>query len=129
MEVAMDSFDPRYQEFYNGPLTKDLRARLQRFRDDNNATLQDIGSELGFSGAFISTLLNASKPASIRTKHMARIVQKVEHSEIELGWRKPIELPKVKTSDRSLSLDDHVDAIEAMGYSVTLTRKSRQNAA
>jgi hypothetical protein len=124
----MGSFDPRFQEYYNGPLTKEFRARLQRFRDDNNATLQDIGNELGFSGAFVSTLLNASKPASIRTKHMARIVQTVEDAEIELGWRKPIEA-KEKPENLSMSLDDHVDAIEAMGYSVTLTRKPRRSAA
>lgn len=102
--------------------------RLAAIRDDNNATLQDIGRELGFSGPFISTLLNASKPASIRTKHVAKIVQKVEHAEIEFGWRKPNK-PEQKTETRSMSLDDHVDAIEAMGYSVTLARKPRHNAA
>jgi hypothetical protein len=124
-EIAMDTFNPRYQEFLNGPLTKEFRARLQRFRDDNGATLQDIGTELGFSGAFVSTLLNPKHPANIRTKHVAKVVQKVEEAEIELGWRKP-ERPTKKQEPSTMSLDDHVDAIEAMGYSVTLVRKPRQ---
>jgi hypothetical protein len=121
----MDTFDPRYQEFHNGPLTKALRARLQRFRDDNGATLQDIGIELGFSGPFISTLLNTKRPANIRTKHVATVVEKIDRAEIGLGWRKP-QKPEETLDTSKMSLDDHVDAIEAMGYNVTLVRKSRQ---
>jgi transcriptional regulator with XRE-family HTH domain len=119
----MNTFDPAYQDHYNGPLTQSFRDRLQRFRTDKGATLQDIGTELGVSGAFVSKLLNPAAPANISTKHVPRIVQKVEHAEIEYGWRTPYKVVPAKSA--SLSLDQLVDAIEAMGYSVTLTRKPR----
>ena len=122
----METFDPRYQESYNGPLSADLRKRLQRFRDENGATLADIGKELGFSGAFISTLLHSKHPANIRTMHISKIVSRVEHAEAELGWLKAAPTQeKAASAQKALTLDQHVDAIEAMGYSVTLTRKAR----
>jgi transcriptional regulator with XRE-family HTH domain len=122
----METFDPRYQESLNGPLSPDLRKRLQRFREENGATLADIGKELGFSGAFISTLLHQKHPANIRTIHISKIVNRVEHAETELGWLKaPPEEKGARSPKALLTLDQHVDAIEAMGYSVTLTRKTR----
>lgn len=122
----METFDPRYQQSFNGPLSTDLSKRLQRFRDENGATLADIGKELGFSGAFISTLLHPKHPANIRTMHISKVVSRVEHAENELGWLKA-DRPQEKgaSSPKALTLDQHVDAIEAMGYSVTLTRKTR----
>lgn len=122
----MESFNPAYQESYNGPLSKELRARIQRFRDENGATLQEIGKELSFSGPFISTLLNPKNPARIRTKHIDKIVSRVELAEIDLGWRKPAPSVKVDSQQaKAMTLDDHVDAIEGMGYAVTLVRKPR----
>lgn len=85
----MEGYDPRYQVSLNGPLTKETRDRLQRFRTEQGSTLKDIGDALGFSGPFISTLLNAKSPASIRTKHIPKMVRAIEDAEIEVGWRKP----------------------------------------
>jgi transcriptional regulator with XRE-family HTH domain len=115
-EIAMEGFDSRYQEHMNGPLTKDLRDRLQRFRNEQGSTLKDIGDRLGFSGAFISTLLNPKSPAHIRTKHIPKMVLAIEHAEIESGWRKP-GLGK-PVSD--LSLEELIKAISSKGFDVTI---------
>lgn len=118
----MKNFDARYQEHYNGPLTKGLRDRLQRFRTDNNATLQDIGDELGISGTFVGKLLNSDAPANISTKHVPRIVQKVEHAEIELGWASK----SVAASSKSLPADvaSLMREITRLGYDVSVTLRA-----
>lgn len=97
----MEGYDPRYQTTPNGPLTKELRDRLQKFRTEQGSTLKDIGDRLGFSGPFISTLLNAKSPASIRTKHLPKMVQAIEHAEIESGWRSPVARKDVNGDERS----------------------------
>jgi hypothetical protein len=116
----MNNFDPVNQEHYNGPLSRQLRERLQRFRTDNNATLQDIGNELGLTGSFVGKLLDSKSPANISTKHVARIVQKVEHAEIELGWapKKGNQTPPKNVPPGLASL---MREITRLGYDVSVT--------
>jgi hypothetical protein len=83
--------DPQYQDKKNGPLSKALRDRLSAFR--SFSTLADIGKEIGFSGPFVSQILNEKNPARVDSKHISRIARVVEDNEIkyakELGLTKP----------------------------------------
>ena len=122
----MSNFDPRYQTEKDGSLTKSLRDRLQKFRE-NGATLADIGARLGFSGAFISQLLNEKRPGRIRTIHIRALVQAVEHAEIEEGIvDNPTSATKPLTNDASqLPLEDLIRAISAKGFDVTVTPRTK----
>lgn len=122
----MSNFDPRYQTEKDGPLTQKLRDRLQKFRQ-NGSTLADIGTRLGFSGAFISQLLNEKKPARIRSIHIPGLVQAVEHAEIEEGIvTKPGNALLSVVNDASkLPLEDLIRAISAKGFDVTVTPRAK----
>ncbi len=123
----MTNFDPRYQLSKDGPLSKDVRVRLKKFRE-KGYTLAQIGTRLGFSGAFISQLLNDSTPARIRSIHVPGLVQAIEHAEIEEGLVKGPRPGKSQpaTSDASqLPLEELIRAISAKGFDVTVTPKVR----
>jgi transcriptional regulator with XRE-family HTH domain len=115
-------FDARYQVSNNGPLTKDVRDRLDKFRQIG-FTLKDIGDRLGFSGPFISQLLNSKSPGRVRTIHIPKIIQAIEHAEIENGIAPNIAAPKNKTAISEMSLEALMHAIEAKGFEVTVKPK------
>jgi hypothetical protein len=84
-------YDPRYQEERNGPLSKAVRSRLSAFR--SFSTLAEIGKSIGFSGPFVSQILNEKSPARVDSKHIPRIVRVLEENEFkyakELGLKSP----------------------------------------
>lgn len=121
-------FDSRYQDEKNGPLNKDLRDRLRRFR--SIFTLAEIGDTLKFSGPFVSQLLNETKPARVDSKHIDRIVRAIEDGEVKhakkLGFNKPQHQngSTLPASDEKQTLDYHLAAIDALGWKITgLQRK------
>lgn len=117
-------FDPRYQQSKDGPLSKELRKRLNAFRE-LGFTLKDIGDRLGFSGPFISQLLNEKTPARIRSIHIPKVVQAIEHAEIENGLRNAV--PKIGAAKRQiddLSLEELMNAISAKGFEVSVKPKA-----
>lgn len=75
-------YDDRYQDGKNGPLKKDIRDRIAIFRT-RGSTLADIGEALGFSGPFVSQLLNEKRPGRVRTIHIPRIIKALEKAERE----------------------------------------------
>ena len=115
-------FDPRYQESKNGPLTKDIRDRISAFRT-LGSTLAEIGNALGLSGPFVSQLLNDKTPARIATKHIPRIIKVLEERE-QKYMKKPTAPREEKSGNTGLpgmSLEDHLRAIKALGYGVTIS--------
>ncbi|MCP3468511.1 hypothetical protein [Bradyrhizobium sp. CCGUVB23] len=121
-------FDSRYQDEKNGPLKKDLRDRLRRFR--SLFTLAEIGDTLKFSGPFVSQLLNEKNPARVDSKHIERIVRAIEEGEVKhakkLGLNKPQHQIGSPTPayDEKQTLDYHLAAIDALGWKITgLQRK------
>ena len=125
--IAMESFDKRYQARHNGPLTAEVRARLNRFREDGS-TLKDIGDALGISGAFVSKLLNPKDPANISTKHIPRIIKTLEHHEQTNGYAPKKEQADASSSKFSkledLPLEDLIRAISAKGFDVSVTPRA-----
>jgi hypothetical protein len=125
------SFDERYQDGKNGPLNKALRDRLARFR--SIFTLAEIGEAVGFSGPFVSQILNERHPARVDSKHIERVVRAVEDAETKyakkLGLTKmpngagipaPVPSPQEKNT-----LDYHLNAIDALGWKIMgLERKA-----
>ena len=125
--IAMEGFDKRYQERHNGPLTKEVRARLQQFRE-NGSTLQQIGNALGISGAFVSKLLNPKGPANISSIHIHRIIKALEHHE-QLNGSAPKKEPEVVPSSNPSKLEDFpledlIRAISTKGFDVCVTPRT-----
>lgn len=121
-------FDSRYQDEKNGPLKKELRDRLRRFR--SLFTLAEIGDTLDFSGPFVSQLLNEKNPARVDSKHIERIVRAIEDGEVKhakkLGLNRPQSQsgPAPLASHERQTLDYHLAAIDALGWKITgLQRK------
>jgi hypothetical protein len=123
-------FDPRYQDEKNGPLKKEMRERLRRFR--SFFTLAEIGETLKFSGPFVSQILNEKNPARIDSKHIERIVRAIEEGEVKhskkLGLHKLHHqngsAPQAPATDEKPTLDYHLAAIDALGWKITgLQRK------
>ena len=81
------AYDPKYQTSENGPLTPAFRNRVDTVKNRLNYTLAQTGKELGFSGPFVSTLLNAGNPGRVRTKHIERMIDAVEKMEVKAGIR------------------------------------------
>jgi predicted nucleotide-binding protein len=75
-------YDDRYQDGKNGPLKKEIRDRIAVFRT-RGSTLADIGEALGFSGPFVSQLLNERRPGRVRSIHVPRIIKALEVAERE----------------------------------------------
>lgn len=122
-------YDDRYQDEKNGPLNKALRARLSAFR--SFSTLADIGKAVGFSGPFISQILNEKNPARVDSKHLPRIVRAVEDGEAKyakkLGLIKPHPQNGAGTPapEEKKTLDYHLNAIDALGWKIMgLERKA-----
>ncbi|MEJ0075279.1 MAG: hypothetical protein WDO17_07495 [Alphaproteobacteria bacterium] len=127
------SFDENYQDGRNGPLKKELRDRLTRFR--SIFTLAEIGDAVGFSGPFISQILNEKNPARVDSKHIERIVRAVEEAETKyakkLGLTKPASqngtpaaAPAPSPQEKN-TLDYHLNAIDALGWKIMgLERKA-----
>lgn len=119
------NFDTRYQAEKNGPLKKELTDRIRRFR--SFFTLAEIGGTLGFSGAFISQILNEKTPARVDSKHIPRIVKAL--SDAEAKYQKKLGLsdtvaPVVVQQEDKHGLDYHLSAIDALGWKVSgLERK------
>jgi hypothetical protein len=123
----MNGFDKRYQDRHNGPLSKDVRARLQRFREDGS-TLREIGTALGISGAFVSKLLNPQDPANISSIHIPRIIKVLEHHEQAKSYA-PKKESEAKPSPtlielENLPLEDLLRAISAKGVDVSVTQRA-----
>jgi transcriptional regulator with XRE-family HTH domain len=112
-------YDARYQDRKDGALTKDVRERLQKIRE-KGFTLKDIGDLLGFSGPFISQLLNERSPARLRSVHIPKIIQAIERAEAEI-------VPSVKQpnplAQEEMSLEQLMRAIVAKGFEVTVKAK------
>jgi predicted nucleotide-binding protein len=75
-------YDEHYQDGKNGPLKKEIRDRISAFRT-RGSTLADIGAAIGFSGPFVSQLLNEKRPGRVRSIHVARIIKALEKAERE----------------------------------------------
>jgi transcriptional regulator with XRE-family HTH domain len=117
-------YDPRYQTRKNGPLTKEVRSRLTRFRE-RGYTLAEIAQEFKFSGPFISQLLNEKAPASVRTIHIPRIIERLEKAEIDEGITMPREKLHQPLDIGRVSLEELINAIAAKGFDVTVTPRTR----
>jgi|1185.fasta_scaffold777983_2 hypothetical protein len=115
-------YDPRYQDGPNGPLKKEVRDRINAFRPDS--TLAQIGEAFGFSGPFISQLLNPKNPARVRTLHVPRMMKALEKAEAERNTGQT-SLIAAAGSSAQMSLEDHIRAIDALGFTVTVTPKQR----
>jgi hypothetical protein len=93
------NYDHRYQDGKNGPLSKPLRDRLSAFR--SFSTLAEIGKAVGFSGPFVSQILNEKNPARVDSKHVPRIVRAVEAGESEFAEQ--LGLTKLPLEDRAVT--------------------------
>lgn len=83
----------RYQDGKNGPLKKEIRDRIAVFRT-RRSTLADIGKALGFSGSFVGQLLNETKPGSVRSIHVPRIIEALEAAERKWANKHPNREPR-----------------------------------
>ena len=115
------NYDERYQNGKNGTLKKDFLDRIRRFR--SFATLAEIGEVLGFSGAFVSQILNETTPARVDSKHIPRIVKAITDAEVKyqkkLGLAKLPDAPTVAPAPQEKqTLDYHLNAIDALGWKI-----------
>lgn len=85
------SYDPQHQMRLNGPLTPELRARIQAIRSKRRLSLALMGEHLGFSGPFLSSLLRDEAPGSIRSVHLPRVIQALEQLEARPTLRRSAE--------------------------------------
>jgi hypothetical protein len=122
-------YDDRYQDGKNGSLSKSLRNRLSAFR--SFSTLAEIGKSIGFSGPFVSQILNEKNPARVDSKHIPRIVRAVEDGEIKYARRLGLtKLPQqngaaAPAAEEKKTLDYHLNAIDALGWKIMgLERKA-----
>jgi hypothetical protein len=124
-DIEMD-YDEKYQDGKNGPLSKPLRARLSAFR--SFSTLAEIGEAVGFSGPFISQILNEKNPARVDSKHIPRIVRAVEEGEAKYAKRLGLAVQNgagTPAPEEKKTLDYHLNAIDALGWKVMgLERKA-----
>lgn len=115
-------YDEKYQDGKNGPLSKSLRDRLSAFR--SFSTLAEIGKAIGFSGPFVSQILNEKNPARVDSKHISRIVRAVEDGEAKnakkLGLTKASHQNGHATpiAEEKKTLDYHLNAIDALGWKI-----------
>ncbi|MCP3417927.1 hypothetical protein NLM16_27855 [Bradyrhizobium brasilense] len=120
----MDTND--YQDGKNGPLNAATRARLGKFRE-LGCTLKEIGDAFKMSGPFVSQMLNEKSPARVRSIHVPRIVEAIERGERD--WKiksaNARSHQSSKTGNATLTLEDHIRAIDALGFTVTVTPKPR----
>jgi hypothetical protein len=91
-ERAMD-YNQHYQDGKNGPLKKEIRKRIAALRT-RGYTLADIGETLGFSGSFVSHLLNEARPGRVRSRHVPRIIEALEAAERERGEKRRNDEPR-----------------------------------
>src|SRR6266571_1041123 len=108
-------YDRRFQDGKNGPLKKELRDRINRFRT-LGYTLAEIGKAIGFSGPFVSQLLNSTTPGRVRSIHIPRIIKALEKAEKDED-KKAVPGQKVADSVAGIpmSLEEHIRAIDALG--------------
>jgi hypothetical protein len=112
-------YDKRYQEQKNGPLTKDLRDRITKFR--SFYTLAEIGETLEFSGPFVSQLLNEKTPARVDSKHIPRIVKALEEAEARDAKKLGLDegtIPSASTPKHENTSDYHLRAIDKLGWKI-----------
>lgn len=120
------SFNALYQTEQNGPLTKELRDRISAFRP--HFTLKEIGDALGFSGPWVSQILNEKTPARVDSKHIPRVLKALADAEEEhaslLGVKRAVKPDGLVPSQAKQGLDYHLAAIDALGWQITgLARK------
>ncbi|WP_164607674.1 hypothetical protein [Rhodopseudomonas sp. BR0M22] len=122
-------YDERYQDEKNGPLNKALRARVTAFR--SFSTLAEIGKLLGFSGPFISQILNEKNPARVDSKHIPRIIRAIEDGEAKYAKKLGLVKSHAQNSveapapEEKKTLDYHLNAIDALGWKIMgLERKA-----
>ena len=122
-------YDEKYQERKNGPLSKSLRDRLSAFR--SFSTLAEIGKAIGFSGPFVSQILNEKNPARVDSKHISRIVRALEDGEAKYARRLGLTKPQHQNGtvahapEEKKTLDYHLNAFDALGWKIMgLERKA-----
>jgi hypothetical protein len=113
----MQAFDARYQTSFNGALTPEIISRIQALRNAGH-TFNAIGQMLGLSGSFIAKLIDATRPANIRSSHIADLVRALDHHDQLAGIAKPPSSP-VRLSDQPL--EELLMAIAAKGYNISLS--------
>lgn len=121
----MDTND--YQDGKDGPLNAATRARLNKFRE-LGCTLKEIGDAFKMSGPFVSQMLNEKSPARVRSIHVPRIVEAIEKGERDWKIKPPANTSShqpSKSGNATLTLEDHIRAIDALGFTVTVTPKAR----
>ncbi|MGQ0660470.1 hypothetical protein [Sphingosinicella sp.] len=114
------NYDRQFQNEHNGPLRAEVRTRLTKIKDGRNWTLAELGEELGFSGAFVSQILNEKNPARVRSKHMGRIGDVLKRLEGtgQITATETTTASKGESSVRSESLAELVRAAHKLGFSV-----------
>lgn len=122
-------YDEKYQDEKNGPLSKPLRTRLSAFR--SFSTLAEIGKVVGFSGPFVSQILNEKNPARVDSKHIPRIVRAIEDGEAKHAKKLGLIKPSLQNGagppapEEKKTLDYHLNAIDALGWKIMgLERKA-----
>ena len=82
----------------------------------------------GFSGAFVSQILNEKNPARVDSKHIERIVRAVIEGETKYHKRLGIKPPEQNggaAPQEKKTLDYHLNAIDALGWKIMgLERKA-----
>jgi hypothetical protein len=121
------TFDRRYQDQRDGSLKPEVRDRLNALRA-TGLTLAELGKMLGFSGPFISQMLNQTTPAHVRSIHVPRMIRALEEAEqkymTSAAQQAASSEPKGGGSTK-MSLEDHIRAIDALGFVVTVSLKQR----
>ncbi|GAC1557929.1 MAG: hypothetical protein NVS2B5_20240 [Beijerinckiaceae bacterium] len=64
--------------------------------------------------------MNSKSPARIRSIHIPKLVQAIEHAEIENGISIAQETPGKQSPPIDTSLEDLIRAIAAKGFEVTI---------
>jgi len=89
-------------------------------------SLAAIGQRFEVSGAFVSTLLRSKNPASVRSVHVPRFAQALEHLEVEAGIRPPTATSgSQKTKADDLTVEELIRALYSKGFEATLRPISR----
>ena len=121
----MSKLNLAHQMSFNGPLASDLRERIQTLREKNSSlTLANLGYEMKISGPFLSTLLRDPNPASVRTKHIERIVSAVKKLESQEGLSShdgEMMGASEQTGTVECTLEELVRMANLMGFAVTFT--------
>jgi hypothetical protein len=117
------TFDPQFQESFNGPLTEAVCSRIGTWRP--HTSWREIGDAIGFSGTFAQRIVE--ERGHIRTKHVAGLIAALKKAEQERDAerrRKGIITDAAPATDKTeppgVSLEQLIHAIEDRGFHVTV---------